>query len=78
MFRNIIMKRARVEGFLVSDYRPRFPEAIELMAQWIKAGQLKYRVDIVDGIEQAPAALNRLFTGKNIGKQLVRLSSEPA
>ena len=78
MFRNIIMKRARVEGFLVSDYRPRFPEAMELMAQWIKAGQLKYRVDIVDGIEQAPAALNRLFTGKNIGKQLVRLSKEPA
>src|SRR4029453_7711585 len=36
MFRNIIMKRARVEGFLISDYRSRFPEAMETMAQWIK------------------------------------------
>lgn len=78
MFRNVIMKRARIEGFLIADYRSRFPEAIEVMAKWVRDGQLKYRVDIVDGIEQAPAALNRLFTGKNIGKQLVRLSPEPA
>jgi len=77
MFRNVIMKRARIEGFLISDYRARFPEAVEVMAKWVRDGQLKYRVDIVDGIEQAPAALNRLFTGKNIGKQLVRLSPEP-
>lgn len=78
MFRNIIMKRARIEGFLVSDYRSRFPEAVAVMAQWIRDGQLKYKTDIIDGIEQAPAALNQLFSGKNIGKQLVRLSPEPA
>ncbi|MBP0640102.1 NADP-dependent oxidoreductase [Cupriavidus sp. AcVe19-6a] len=77
MFRNVVMKRARIEGFLISDYRSRFPEALEVMAKWVRDGELKYRVDIADGIEQAPAALNRLFTGKNIGKQLVRLSPEP-
>ncbi|GLC94928.1 NADP-dependent oxidoreductase [Cupriavidus sp. TA19] len=76
MFRNVIMKRARIEGFLIADYRPRFHEAVEVMAKWVRDGQLKYRVDIIDGIEQAPAALNRLFTGKNIGKQLVRLAPE--
>ncbi|UIF91520.1 NADP-dependent oxidoreductase [Cupriavidus sp. UYPR2.512] len=77
MFRNVIMKRARIEGFLIADYRSRFPEAVEVLAKWVRDGQLKYQVDMVDGIEQAPAALNRLFTGKNIGKQLVRLSPEP-
>ncbi|WP_454743257.1 NADP-dependent oxidoreductase [Cupriavidus necator] len=76
MFRNVIMKRARIEGFLISDYRPRFHEAVEVMAKWVRDGQLKYRVDVIEGIEQAPAALNRLFTGKNIGKQLVRLAPE--
>ncbi|MBP0636193.1 NADP-dependent oxidoreductase [Cupriavidus sp. AcVe19-6a] len=76
MFRNVIMKRARIEGFLIADYRSRFHEAVEVMAKWVRDGQLRYRVDIVDGIEQAPAALNRLFTGKNIGKQLVRLAPE--
>ncbi|QBY55131.1 MULTISPECIES: NADP-dependent oxidoreductase [Cupriavidus] len=76
MFRNVIMKRARIEGFLISDYRPRFHEAVEAMAKWVRDGQLKYRVDVIEGIEQAPAALNRLFTGKNIGKQLVRLAPE--
>ncbi|WP_157160329.1 NADP-dependent oxidoreductase [Cupriavidus sp. BIS7] len=78
MFRNIIMKRVRIEGFLISDYFPRFPQALDDMVQWVKDGQIKYRVDIVDGIENAPAALNRLFSGANIGKQLVRLSPEPA
>jgi NADPH-dependent curcumin reductase len=77
MFRNIIMKRARIEGFLIADYFPRFAEGAEVLARWVKSGELKYRVDIVDGIENAPAALNRLFTGENIGKQLVRLSPEP-
>jgi NADPH-dependent curcumin reductase CurA len=77
MFRNIIMKRARVEGFLIADYVPRFAEGGKVLAEWVKSGQLKYRVDIVDGIEHAPAALNGLFTGRNIGKQLVRLSPEP-
>jgi NADPH-dependent curcumin reductase CurA len=78
MFRNIIMKRARIEGFLISDYFPKFPQALDDMVQWVKDGQIKYRVDIVDGIENAPAALNRIFSGANIGKQLVRLSPEPA
>ena len=78
MFRNIIMKRARVEGFLIADYIPRFAEGIQQLAQWVKDGELKYHVDIVDGIERAPEGFARLFSGANFGKQLVRISPEPA
>jgi NADPH-dependent curcumin reductase CurA len=77
MFRNIIMRRARVLGFLISDYASRLPEGLEKMAQWVRSGQIRYRVDILDGIEQAAAALERLFSGGNIGKQVVRLGPEP-
>ena len=78
MFRNVIMKRARIEGFLIADYLPRFGEGIAQLAQWVKAGELRYQVDIVEGIERAPEGLNRLFSGANLGKQLVRVSPEPA
>ena len=78
MFRNVIMKRARIEGFLTSDYAPHFALARAQLAQWIKQGSLKYHVDVLDGIERAPEGLNRLFTGANYGKQLVRVSPEPS
>ncbi len=77
MFRNILMKRARVEGFIIIDYLPRFPEAIQAMAGWMMEGKLKYKTDIVDGLENAPDAVQRLFTGANTGKLLVRIAPEP-
>ena len=77
MFRNILMKRATVEGFIISDYFDQFPEGVEALAGWLLEGKLKYKVDIVKGIENTPAALDRIFTGKNIGKQLVQISEEP-
>jgi NADPH-dependent curcumin reductase CurA len=76
-FRDIIMKRARVEGFLIADYIPRFAEGTEQLAQWVRAGRIKYHLDIVDGIERAPEGLKRIFSGANLGKQLVRVSAEP-
>jgi NADPH-dependent curcumin reductase CurA len=77
-FANILLKRARVQGFIVLDYAPRFTEAASAIVQWLKDGKLKYRIDMVEGLRAAPAALNRLFDGANIGKLLVRVSDEPA
>jgi NADPH-dependent curcumin reductase CurA len=77
MFRNIIMRRARVEGFLIADYAPRFAEGVAQLAQWVADGAIRYHVDIVDGIERAPEGLARIFSGANLGKQLVRVGPEP-
>jgi NADPH-dependent curcumin reductase len=77
-FANILMKRARVEGFIVTDFAPRFQEAGMQIAGWLMQGKLKYRLDMVEGLQQAPTALNRLFDGANTGKLLVKLSEEPS
>ena len=69
----LISKRARMEGFLVLDYMHRAAEATTKLVEWHLAGKLKYRLDIVEGLENAPQALNRLFTGANTGKLVVRL-----
>jgi hypothetical protein len=73
---NLLVKRARMEGFIITDYAARFPEAFARLIEWHTAGRLKYRVDVVDGLEHAPEALNRLFEGTNTGKLLVRVSGE--
>ncbi|MFZ0889120.1 MAG: NADP-dependent oxidoreductase [Candidatus Binataceae bacterium] len=73
-YTNLIIRRARMEGFLVSDYASRFSKAIGDLARWAGEGKIKHRVDVVDGLENAPAAFIRLFTGQNIGKQLVRIA----
>jgi NADPH-dependent curcumin reductase CurA len=70
----LIMKHAHMEGFLVLDYVARFPEAIAAMSKWKAEGKLRSKVDVVDGIENTPAAFRRLFTGGNTGKLLVRLA----
>ena len=73
-YTNLIVRRARMEGFLVTDYAARFGEAIADLARWTAEGKIKDRVDVVEGLENAPAAFRRLFTGENLGKQLVRLA----
>ncbi len=72
----ILMKRLRVEGFIIIDYQPRFMEAIMQLGQWLGQGKLKYRVDLSEGLKTAPAALRDLFAGNNIGKRLVKVSDE--
>jgi hypothetical protein len=69
----MIMKRARMEGFIVLDYLNRAQEAIEKLIAWRLAGKLRYRIDAVDGLENAPAALRKLFDGSNTGKLVVRI-----
>jgi NADPH-dependent curcumin reductase CurA len=71
-FANILVKRARVEGFIVMDYLNRAQEAVTELAKWLAEGKIKYRVDVVEGIENAPHALNMLFDGSNKGKLIVK------
>ena len=71
---NLLLKRGRMEGFLVLDYLPRAAEAVMQLWQWVQAGELKDRVDVMHGLENAPRALIRLFTGENLGKQLLRIA----
>ncbi len=70
---NLIVNRGRMEGFIVLDFLDRADEAIAELAGWVLGGELKYAVDVVDGLDSAPAALDRLFTGANTGKVMVRL-----
>jgi len=71
---NLIGKRARMEGFLVLDYADRFQEAGGELFGWFKEGKLKYKEDIQDGLENALTTWLRLFDGKNIGKQAIKVS----
>lgn len=73
---NLIMKRARMEGFLCTDYMPRAEEAFTQMIGWLMQGKLKYRVDVVEGLENAPRALLKLFDGSNTGKLIVQVGPE--
>ena len=59
------------------DHNDRLPAFLKDAAAWLREGKLKYREDIVDGIDQAPAALLKLFEGQNFGKLLVRVSADP-
>ena len=69
----LIIQRARMEGFLVLDYLDRMDEAIEELSKWLIEGKIQHREDIQEGIENCPETLNRLFTGKNIGKQILKI-----
>jgi NADPH-dependent curcumin reductase CurA len=73
---NLIMKRARMEGFIVLDYLPRAEEAMKEMIGWFLQGKLKYRVDVEQGLENAAHALRKLFDGSNTGKLIVQVSPE--
>ena len=72
----ILFKQARVQGFLVFAYADRYREGAEKLAGWLKAGQIRYRETITDGLENAPAAFIGMLKGANTGKQLVRLAPE--
>ncbi|XP_058101932.1 2-alkenal reductase (NADP(+)-dependent)-like isoform X4 [Magnolia sinica] len=72
----LITKRIRMEGFLVFDYYHLYPQFLDVTRQYIKEGKIVYVEDSVDGLESAPAALIGLFTGKNVGKQVVVISRE--
>ncbi len=71
--RHLLVKRARMCGLLVFDYQHRYEEAIARLAGWVREGRLRYREDIVDGIERCPGAIAELYRGENLGKRLIHL-----
>lgn len=76
-FSPILMRRITVRGFIVIDFMAKYAEGAMQLAQWIAEGKLKHRETIVDGLEEAPVAVNRLFDGANIGKLIVKVA-DPA
>ena len=71
---NIIAKRLRIEGFIVSDHWGQYAEFSKHMAQWLIEGKVEAESTVYDGIDQATAAFIGLFEGKNTGKMLVKLA----
>ena len=73
----IVTKRLRMEGFIVLDFIKQIPAAIAELGAWHSAGKLQVNEDIVDGLENAPAALIGLLHGDNRGKRMVRVAPDP-
>jgi NADPH-dependent curcumin reductase CurA len=69
----LIVFRARMEGFLVTDYAARFDEAIPRLARWVASGDLRWREDVTEGLENAPRAFIGMLNGANRGKTLVKI-----
>lgn len=70
---NLVTRRARMEGFIILDYYDRAAEATKDLLAWIESGELVYQEDVQQGFDNIPATLTRLFTGQNIGKQLLEI-----
>ena len=71
MHRQLLVARARLQGFLVLDYRDRYGPAIAALANWIRDGRLTYQEHVLDGAEAAPGAIDLLYRGGNRGKLIV-------
>ncbi|MEN9887066.1 MAG: hypothetical protein RL758_1644 [Pseudomonadota bacterium] len=76
--RHLLVKRARMQGFLAFDHKAQFEEARSALQAWVVDGRIRYREDILEGIEKAPGAIAGLYRGENLGKRLIRLVQEPA
>jgi NADPH-dependent curcumin reductase CurA len=70
----VLVKRLRIQGFIVWDYNKQLPEFLRDMSAWIREGKVKYREDIAEGLEKAPEAFIGLLKGANFGKLLVKVS----
>ena len=70
----ILVKRIKMQGFIISDHFDRFGDLITDMSQWMEQGLVKYREDVVDGLENAPEAFLGLFSGNNFGKLIIRIA----
>jgi hypothetical protein len=73
----VISKRLKIQGFLALDYSSKVKEMVANFTQWYNSGQLKYRVDVVPGLDTSPVAINKLFDGSHNGKLIVQVSDPP-
>jgi NADPH-dependent curcumin reductase CurA len=71
----LALVHGRMEGFIAYEYAAQFHQALEQLLAWYAQGQLKFQEEIVDGFHSLPACLNRLFTGGNLGKLIIRLDA---
>jgi NADPH-dependent curcumin reductase CurA len=71
--RQLLVARARMSGFLVLDYSNRYMEAVGALTAWVRSGEIKSREHVLDGLEQAPGALQMLYNGTNNGKLVIRV-----
>jgi NADPH-dependent curcumin reductase CurA len=71
---HLIVTRASIHGFLVFDWWHRRDEALQRLSNWQRAGKIRFKEDVLEGIERMPEAFLRLLEGKNFGKQIVKIS----
>jgi hypothetical protein len=77
LMRTILTKRIKMQGFIIfDDYRDRYDEFFQQMSLWVQAGDIKFREDIVDGLENSPQAFMGLLAGNNFGKLVIRVASK--
>ncbi|TYR81576.1 NADP-dependent oxidoreductase [Priestia megaterium] len=70
----LLINSALMKGFIVNDYADRFPEGVKQLGEWVQQGKIKYSENIVEGFENVPEAFLGLFSGANLGKQLVKVA----
>ena len=70
---NLIFKRATMSGFIVLDYIPEYPVAQKRMREWIRNGRIRFKEDVQEGFDNIPQTLMRLFSGRNFGKQILKM-----
>jgi NADPH-dependent curcumin reductase len=73
---SLLVNRARMEGMVVFDYADRYPQAVAELAGYLKAGTMKSKEDVVQGLDHFPEALLKLFNGENFGKLVLQVASE--
>ena len=73
----IVVKRLRMEGFIVMDFADQDATALRALRTWVAKGQLTVVEDVIDGLDNAPAALIGLLAGENRGKRMVRVGPDP-
>ena len=74
---DVLVKRLTLRGFIVTDFQAQHDDFLRDMSEWVRDGRLRYREDIVDGIESVPEAMIGLLQGRNFGKLLARVSPDP-
>jgi len=74
--RHLLIKRARMQGFVILDHADHHEIARRELIAWVREGRLRYREDILEGIEQAPGAIAGLYRGENLGKRLIRIAPD--
>jgi NADPH-dependent curcumin reductase len=73
----VLVNRVTIRGFIVSDHVDRMPQFLADCGRWVREGRVKYREDIVEGLDRAPEAFIGLLRGRNLGKMLVKVGSDP-